>query len=44
MRVFSFLSKIFDAIASLGSSGGTTGCYWGFLDEPKIPKSLIEKK
>ena len=42
--MFSFLSKIFDAIANLGSSGGTTGCYSWFIDEPKMPKSLIEKK
>ncbi len=42
--MFSFLSRIFDAIASLGSSGGTTGCYLWVVDEPKMPKSLIEKK
>ena len=42
--MFSFLSKIFDAIASLGGIGGTTGCHSWFLDEPKSPKSLTEKK
>lgn len=42
--MFSFLSKIFDAIANLGGAGGTTGCYRLILDEPKMPKSLIEKK
>lgn len=42
--MFSFLSRIFDAIANLGEAGGTTGCYYFFIDEPKMPKSLIEKK
>lgn len=36
-------SKIFTAIASFGSGAGTTGCYTWWLDEPEMPKSLIEK-
>lgn len=36
-------SKIFAAIANLGSGAGTTGCYSFWLDEPKMPTSLIEK-
>lgn len=37
-----FLAKILKAIASLGSSG-TTGCWKLVLDEPVMPKSMIEK-
>lgn len=36
-------SRIFTAIASLGAGAGTTGCYVIWLDEPEMPKSLIEK-
>lgn len=36
-------SKIFAAVAGLGAIAGTTGCYVIWIDEPKMPKSLIEK-
>lgn len=36
-------SRIFTAIASIGAGAGTTGCYTFWLDEPEMPKSLIEK-
>ena len=36
-------SKIFSAIATFGSGAGTTGCYSWWIDEPEMPKSLIEK-
>ena len=36
-------SKIFTMIASLGAGAATTGCYVIWLDEPEMPKSLIEK-
>lgn len=37
-----FLAKLFSAIGSLGSIG-TVGCAHWFIDEPKMPRSLIEK-
>ncbi len=36
-------SRIFTAIASLGAGAATTGCYVWWIDEPEMPKSLIEK-
>ena len=36
---------IADVLAALGmgsANAGTQGCYW-FIDEPKAPKSIIER-
>ena len=30
-------------LGNLGASVGTKGCFFLFLDEPKMPRSLIEK-
>lgn len=40
------MNFIVDLLAKLGGSAATTGtqgCYLWFMDEPKAPKSLIEK-
>jgi cyclic lactone autoinducer peptide len=37
-----FISNILKAIAGLGTSGNV-GCLHLWLDEPQMPKSLIEK-
>lgn len=40
------MSFIANLLAKLGGSvanTGTQGCYLWFIDEPKMPKSLIEK-
>ena len=40
------MNFIADLLAKLGGSAatsGTQGCVFWFMDEPKIPKSLIEK-
>ena len=37
---------IADVLAALGmgsANAGTQGCYWLFFDEPKAPKSIIER-
>lgn len=38
----SFIAKILKAIGSLGSSSNV-GCFKFYLDEPKMPKSMIER-
>lgn len=39
----SFIAKVLRMISSMGTSG-TVGCWHGWIDEPEMPKSLIEKK
>lgn len=39
----SFLVSIATAIGSLFSAVGTTGCTFVWVDEPEMPKCLIEK-
>ena len=39
----SFISKVLRMISSMGTSG-TVGCNIFWIDEPEMPKSLIEKK
>ncbi len=39
----SFIAKVLRMISNMGTSG-TVGCMKFWLDEPKMPKSLIEKK
>ncbi len=38
-----FIADILAAIGGSVANAGTQGCYWLFFDEPKAPKSLIEK-
>ena len=38
-----FLADILAAIGAGAASVGTQGCVIWFTDEPKMPKSLIEK-
>ena len=39
----SFLANILAVIGELAAAAGTQGCYVWIADEPKMPKSLIEK-
>lgn len=39
----SFIAKVLRMISSMGTSG-TVGCVRWWLDEPEMPRSLIEKK
>lgn len=39
----SFIAKVLRMISSMGTSG-TVGCLKTWLDEPEMPKSLIEKR
>lgn len=36
-------SKIFKAIGSLNGSTGSSACIRVFIDEPEMPKSMIER-
>jgi cyclic lactone autoinducer peptide len=38
----SFIAKILKAIGNLGS-GSSVGCWKLWIDEPEMPKSMIEK-
>ena len=38
----SFLAKVLRSIAGLGI-GGNVGCIMLWLDEPEMPKSMIER-
>ena len=38
-----FLANILSSIGNFAASFGTQGCWLLFMDEPKMPKSLIEK-
>lgn len=38
-----FLAKLFELIGGFSSSAATTACVAWVLDEPKMPRSLIEK-
>lgn len=38
-----FIANILAAIGNSAASVGTQGCFLWFFDEPKMPKSLIEK-
>jgi len=37
------LASILSFLGTIGSSTGTKACTFFFMDEPKMPKSLIEK-
>ena len=39
----SFIAKTLLMISTLGA-GGDSGCIHGWIDEPEMPASLIEKK
>lgn len=38
-----FLADVLALLGGNAANAGTQGCYWWFLDEPKAPKSLIER-
>lgn len=38
-----FLASILSVIGSIAATFGTQGCFVLIMDEPKMPKSLIEK-
>lgn len=38
-----FIASILSSIGNFASSIGTQGCWLLLLDEPKMPKQLIEK-
>ena len=38
-----FLADILAAIGGSAASAGTQGCYVWLIDEPKMPKSLLNK-
>lgn len=38
-----FLANILAAIGGAAAAAGTQGCFVWIMDEPKMPKSLIEK-
>ena len=37
------LSMFLGAVALMVAGVATTGCWIGFLDEPKMPKSMLNK-
>jgi cyclic lactone autoinducer peptide len=39
----SLFSKLFKTIGSLNNSGSSKACLHVFLDEPEMPKSMIER-
>ena len=38
-----FFATILTALATVAASVGSQACSYWFLDEPKMPKSLLEK-
>ena len=36
-------ARIFGALGNLGSKGGNSACWVFFIDEPEMPKHMIEK-
>ena len=38
-----FLANLLAAIGNVAASFGTQGCYVLIIDEPKMPKSLLDK-
>lgn len=38
-----FIAEILAAIGKGVATTGTQGCYWFIADEPKMPKSLLNK-
>lgn len=38
-----FLANLLATIGGAAASAGTQGCYVWIMDEPKMPKSLLEK-
>lgn len=38
-----FIAEILAAIGVSAANAGTQGCYWWYLDEPKMPKALLDK-
>jgi len=38
-----FLANLLAAIGNAAASFGTQGCYAWIVDEPKMPKSLLDK-
>ena len=39
----SFIAELLAKIGASSASTGTQGCWFWIVDEPKMPKSLIEK-
>lgn len=38
-----FIASILSSIGNFAASFGTQGCWYLFMDEPEMPKQLIEK-
>ncbi len=38
-----YLAMILGAVGMLASGIATTGCWWIIIDEPEMPKSMLEK-
>lgn len=38
-----YIAAIITVLGSLAATVGTQGCWLWFTDEPKMPRSLIEK-
>lgn len=38
-----FFANILKALGFSAASAGTQGCWYLFIDEPKMPRKLIEK-
>lgn len=41
-RVFTFLAYALAAVGIMASGASSIGCMWLFLDEPEMPKSMLE--
>lgn len=41
--ILKFFATILTALATIAASAGSQACLYWFLDEPKMPKSLLEK-
>ncbi len=39
----SFIAGLLAKIGASSAAAGTQGCWYWFMEEPKMPKSLIEK-
>ena len=39
----SFIAELLAKIGASAATTGTKGCFWIIMDEPKMPKSLIER-
>lgn len=38
-----FLASLFTAVGNTSASGSSSACIKWFIDEPEMPKSMIEK-